>query len=48
MENPRGWLEAIDRTPNAQGIMYTTWRNKYDLLAPFADLVAKRGASAKE
>ncbi|MBI5817646.1 MAG: hypothetical protein HZA88_01570 [Verrucomicrobia bacterium] len=48
LENPRGWLEAIDRTPNAQGIMYTTWRNKYDLLASFGDLITKRGASAKE
>ncbi|MCX6909466.1 MAG: hypothetical protein NTY01_15685 [Verrucomicrobia bacterium] len=42
LENPRGWLEVLDRTPNAQGIMYTTWRNKYDLLAPFGDLVTKR------
>jgi hypothetical protein len=42
LENPRGWLEALDRTPNAQGIMYTTWRNKYELLAPFGDLVTRR------
>ena len=42
LENPRGWLEALDRTPNAVGIMYTTWRNKYELLAPFGDLVTKR------
>lgn len=42
LENPRGWLEALDHTPNAQGIMFTTWRNKYDLLAPFGDLVTKR------
>ena len=43
LENPRGWLEVLDRTPNAQGIMFTTWRNKYDLLAPFGNLVTKRG-----
>ncbi|MBI5687262.1 MAG: hypothetical protein HZC54_19490 [Verrucomicrobia bacterium] len=42
LENPRGWLEVLDRTPNAQGIMFTTWRNKYELLAPFGDLVTKR------
>ena len=37
--NPKGWLEALDRTPDACGIMYTTWQNKYQLLAPFGDLV---------
>ena len=40
LENPRGWLEALEQTPRACGIMYTTWRNKYELLAPFGDLVA--------
>ena len=38
--NPKGWLESLDRTPGALGIMYTTWRNKYELLAPFGDLVS--------
>jgi hypothetical protein len=42
LDNPRGWLEALDRTPKACGIMYTTWRNKYRLLAPFGDLVSGR------
>jgi hypothetical protein len=42
LDNCRGWLEALDRTPNALGIMYTTWRDKYDLLGPFGDLVTKR------
>lgn len=42
LDNPRGWLEALDETPNAVGIMYTTWQNKYDLLAAFGDLVSKR------
>jgi hypothetical protein len=42
LENPTGWLEALERTPNACGIMYTTWRNKYDLLASFGDLVGGR------
>ncbi len=39
LENPRGWLAELDKTPNAVGIMYTTWRNKYALLGPFGDLV---------
>ncbi|MEM1989753.1 MAG: hypothetical protein QW782_03850, partial [Candidatus Bathyarchaeia archaeon] len=39
LENPRRWLEALDKTPNALGIMYTTWRNDYDFLADFGDLV---------
>jgi hypothetical protein len=42
LENPKGWLAALDKTPRATGIMYTTWRNKYDLLAAFGDLVSKR------
>jgi len=42
LENPTGWLAALDRTPGAVGIMYTTWRNKYGLLAGFGDLVSKR------
>ncbi|MFB3828157.1 MAG: hypothetical protein ACE15B_15415 [Bryobacteraceae bacterium] len=41
LENPRGWLEALDRTPGAVGIMYTTWQNKYKLLADFGDLVSR-------
>ena len=39
LENPRGWLQALEQTPNAIGIMYTTWQNKYDLLDEFGDLV---------
>jgi len=42
LENPKGWLEALDRTPGARGIMYTTWQNKYELLAAFGDLVGSR------
>ncbi|MHB8897139.1 MAG: hypothetical protein ACYC6Y_00180 [Thermoguttaceae bacterium] len=40
LDNPRDWLEALAETPGAQGIMYTTWQNKYALLAPFGDLVS--------
>jgi len=39
LDNPKGWLESLERTPGACGIMYTTWENKYQLLAPFGDLV---------
>ena len=39
LDNPNGWLEALGRTPQAVGIMYTTWQNKYQLLAPFGDLI---------
>lgn len=42
LTNPRGWLESLDRTPGAVGIMYTTWNNKYKLLPAFGDLVSKR------
>ena len=42
LSNPRGWLESLDQTPSAVGIMYTTWSNKYKLLPAFGDLVNKR------
>jgi hypothetical protein len=42
LDNPRGWLEALDNTPNAQGIMYTTWVNDFSLLDDFGDLVSLR------
>jgi len=35
----RQWLESLAKTPKAQGIMYTTWQRKYELLAPFGDMV---------
>jgi len=41
LTNCQGWLESLNHTPNALGIMYTTWRNKYGLLAGFGDLVSK-------
>ena len=42
LDNPKGWLKSLDHTPGAMGIMYTTWQNKYRLLAAFGDLVSKR------
>jgi len=41
LDNPKGWLEVLNRTSGACGIMYTTWENKYQLLAPFGDLVRR-------
>jgi hypothetical protein len=41
LDNPRAWLAALAATPGASGIMYTTWLNKYELLAPFGDLVSR-------
>jgi hypothetical protein len=40
LDNPAGWLDALDETPGAEGILYTTWENKYGLLGPFGDLVS--------
>lgn len=42
LENPKGWLRSLDKTPGACGILYTTWLDKYELLGPFGDLVSKR------
>jgi hypothetical protein len=38
----REWLERLRATPGAQGIMYTSWERKYDLLAPYGDMVSGR------
>ena len=46
LDNVRGWLDALRRTPGAVGIMYTTWQNKYELLGAFGDLV-NQGAASK-
>ena len=43
LDNPSGWLDVLKGTTGASGIMYTTWQNKYDLLAPFGNLVTARG-----
>jgi hypothetical protein len=40
LSNPIGWLEALRDTPGAEGILYTTWQNKYGLHAAFGDLVS--------
>jgi len=42
LENPKGWLESLDRTQGAIGIMYTTWEKKFQLLPAFGDLVSRR------
>jgi hypothetical protein len=39
LNSSKDWLVSLGRTPKAQGIMYTTWLNKYALLADFGDLV---------
>ena len=47
-EKPEGMADGSQRRAtdrrrlNAPDIMFTTWRNKHGLLAPFGDLVAKR------
>ena len=40
LTNPREWLESLKKTPGARGIMYTSWRKKYELLGAFGDLVS--------
>ena len=42
LTNPQGWLDSLDKTTGAIGIMYTTWENKYKLLPGFGDMVSKR------
>lgn len=35
----KDWLDALDNTNLANGIMYTTWKDDYELLGAFGDLV---------
>lgn len=36
------WMESLARTPGSQGIMYTTWKNRYYFLDAFAQVVRAR------
>jgi hypothetical protein len=40
LSNPRDWFVSLQKTPGATGIMYTSWRQKYELLDEFGDLVS--------
>ena len=41
LDSCRDWLETCNNTKNCTGIMYTSWRRKYTLLAGFGELVQK-------
>ncbi len=40
-ENLVGWLETAKRTRNVTGVMYTTWRRKFDDLERYAEILEK-------
>jgi len=40
LEGCKKWLRQLRKTSKAAGMMYTSWENKYKLLAPFGDLVS--------
>jgi len=42
----REWLESLRATPNAEGIMYTSWAKKYDLLGAFGDMLSEDALDA--
>ena len=48
LTNPKEWIDSLSKTPNARGIMYTTWEKKYRLLAGFGDLVSGITAEQKK
>ncbi len=37
------WFEECAKTPKCSGIMYTTWRHKYDLLEGFGKMIENGG-----
>ncbi|MBI2923912.1 MAG: hypothetical protein HYY18_22870 [Planctomycetes bacterium] len=41
-EKIRDWLEAAGKTKGVEGIMYTTWENRYGDLEKFAELLPAR------
>ncbi len=38
--NDSTWIEALDATPGALGLMYTSWLNKFELLDEFGDMLS--------
>ncbi len=42
LDTARKWLKSLDATPNAMGIMYTTWNENFDILSQFGDLVNRK------
>ena len=48
LENPMGWLNSLEKIKNVKGIIYTSWQNKYELLAPFGKLVAPEKVKEKK
>jgi len=48
LTNPKEWIDSLGRTPNARGVMYTTWQKKYRLLAGFGDLVSGKTGEQKK
>jgi hypothetical protein len=47
LDNPKGWMDELSKTPGAAGIMYTTWLRKYELLADFGKLVSAPAGNTK-
>jgi hypothetical protein len=41
LERTRQWLESAQRVKGVTGIMYTTWRNRYEELEAFAKIRTK-------
>ena len=40
ISNDSTWVESLDKTPGAMGLMYTTWLRKYDLLEEWGDMMS--------
>lgn len=42
LKDVKGWLDLVQKTPKARGLMYTPWERKYSLLPEFGDLVREK------
>ena len=47
LDSCRNWMETCNNTKNCTGIMYTSWRRKYALLADFGEMVQKESNPKK-
>lgn len=48
LDSSKEWLETCSRTPGCTGIMYTTWRQKYELMRGFGEMLQDWCRTQKE
>ncbi|MEW5961720.1 MAG: hypothetical protein AB1801_28715, partial [Chloroflexota bacterium] len=39
ISNDSTWIQSLDQTPGALGLMYTSWLNKFELMDEWGDML---------